>query len=182
MAGQSTLSGNPSGKKNEAGKGQQGKQANDQGKALESIIVPLLERKGFTPVMNSEYLKKPDKYGSELLLKNVLYTTIYNHRGYTEYKLVSKKYGKEVRIECKWQQGNGSVDEKFPYVYLNCINTMPEKDIIIIYGGSGFKEGAIEWMKNVAKELPYTTEKNRDKNIMVLNLEEFITWANNTFR
>jgi hypothetical protein len=31
-------------------------------------------------------------------------------------------------IECKWQQVSGSVDEKLPYLYLNCIEAMPEKN------------------------------------------------------
>ena len=86
-----------------------------------------------------------------------------------------------IRIECKWQQSAGSVDEKLPYLYLNTIEAMPEKDIMILIDGDGFKTGAKEWLRNAVKEKLYTTEENSDTNVMVFSLAEFFTWANNTF-
>jgi hypothetical protein len=50
---------------------------------------------------------------------------------------MSKAHGVHVRIECKWQQSAGSVDEKLPYLYLNAIESMPEDHVIIVYGGGG---------------------------------------------
>jgi hypothetical protein len=50
----------------------------------------------------------------------------------------------EIGIECKWQRISGSVDEKFPYAYLNCIEAMPERDIIIVVDGGGAKQGAVD--------------------------------------
>ncbi len=134
----------------------QGNIANTQGKTLEkSIIEPLIKSKGFQCVSYKDYKKYPSKYGGELLLKDVPFTTIYNHQGRTEYKIISKKHNIEVRVECKWQQSSGSVDEKFPYTYLNCVEAMPERDIIIVYGGKGAKPGAIEWLKNAVNEKKY---------------------------
>ncbi len=70
---------------------------------------------------------------------NVPFTTIYQHGGNTEFRLISERYNMDIRIECKWQQVAGSVDEKLPYLYLNCIEAMPEKHIIIIIDGDGWK-------------------------------------------
>lgn len=109
------------------------------------------------------------------------FITVYGHSGNTEFLLKSKKYNLEIRIECKWQQSSGSVDEKLPYLYLNCIEAMPEKDIIILIDGDGFKEGAIRWLRNAVKKKLYTSSLNVEKNILVMDLKGFLTWANNTF-
>jgi len=58
---------------------------------------------------------------------------------------------------------------------------MPEKDIMILIDGDGFKTGAKEWLRNAVKEKLYTTEENNDTTVMVFSLAEFFTWANNTF-
>jgi len=150
-----------------------------------------LESKGFKCFNYREYNEYirnhtpeeiKDKYGTELLLKNVPFTTIYGHPGKTEFLLRSAKYGLEVRIECKWQEASGSVDEKFPYVYLNAIEAMPENDIIIIADGGGAKRGSIQWLKNVAVNKMYIPKSKQNKNIKVMSLSEFISWSNQTFR
>ena len=125
--------------------------------------------------------KNPENYGQEILLKNVPFETIYGHKGNTEFLLISEKYKLRIRIECKWQQSAGSVDEKLPYLYLNTIEAMPEKDIMILIDGEGFKAGAKTWLKTAVKGKLYTTENNNDKNIMVFTLADFFTWANKTF-
>lgn len=93
--------------------------------------------------------------------------------------LKSKKHKYETRIECKWQRSTGSIDEKFPYLYLNCIEAMPEKNIIIIIDGGGCKQGALNWLKNSIQEFKY--QNDNSKNIRVFSLMEFITWANKAF-
>ena len=102
--------------------------------------------------------------------------------GYTEFLLKSEKHNLEMRIECKWQQSTGSVDEKFPYLYLNCIEAMPEKHILIIVDGGGAKDGAVRWLKNAACRKLFTDDNSRDKQIDVFNLSDFIKWANLKFR
>ena len=131
--------------------------------------------------MYRKWNKNPQKFGNELLLKNVPFKTIYNHKGNTEFLLLSQKYNLKIRIECKWQQVAGSVDEKLPYLYLNTIEAMPEKDIIILIDGDGWKKGAKAWLKSAVTERKYTTENNNNKNIRIFSLADFFTWANNTF-
>ena len=159
----------------------QGGIANQQGKTLEQVVISTFQQKGFQPIPFAKWKDHPDYYGDELLLTNVPYETIYGHQGKTEFKLSSKRYG-EYRIECKWQQSSGSVDEKFPYLYLNCIEKMPEPNIIIIVDGQGAKPGAVDWLKQAVQAKLYTNETTRMKNIQVLSLAEFVIWANQTFR
>ncbi|MCC6690502.1 MAG: 4-diphosphocytidyl-2C-methyl-D-erythritol kinase, partial [Bacteroidia bacterium] len=122
-----------------------------------------------------------ENYGEELLLENVPFVTVYEHKGNTEFLLISKKYNLRIRIECKWQQSAGSVDEKLPYLYLNTIEAMPEKSIMILIDGGGWKTGAIKWLKDAVKQNKYTIKANKDKQILVFNLADFFTWANKTF-
>ena len=120
-------------------------------------------------------------FGDGLLLENIPFITVYEHPGNTEFLLISKKYDLTMRIECKWQQVHGSVDEKLPYLYLNTIEAMPERNIMILIDGAGLKAGAIAWLRNAVKKKKYTDESNKGKNILVFNLTEFFTWANKKF-
>ncbi len=158
-----------------------GKSANITGNQLEVAVQTVLLNKGFEIEMYRKWEKNPEKYGKELLLKNVPFQTIYGHKGNTEFLFISEKYDLRIRIECKWQQSAGSVDEKLPYLYLNTIEAMPEKDIMILIDRDGFKTGAKSWLRNAVKEKLYTTTENNDTNVMVFSLTEFFTWANNTF-
>jgi len=161
--------------------GKQGSRANRSGKTLEKSIVSILQTKGFAVVPYRSYTKNPSRHGTELLLCNAPYQTIYGHLGTTEFLLESQKLNLRIRIECKWQQTSGSVDEKFPYVYLNCIEAMPEKDIIIVADGTGAKAGAMKWLREAVAAKRYTDSSNDDKTVRVMSIVEFMTWANKTF-
>ena len=152
------------------------------GNLLEQTVKTVCSRKGFVIVKHRDWRRHPEDYGSELLLTDVPYNTIYNHSGKTEFLLKSLRYNLEIRIECKWQQVSGSVDEKLPYLYLNSIEVMPEKHILIVIDGAGWKSGAIPWLKNAAASKKYITPENEDKKIEVLSLTEFMTWANRVLR
>ena len=160
----------------------QGELANVSGSTLEQTVKTVFQNKGFEIVTHSKWRKHPEGYAKELLLTNVHFTTVYKHKGYTEFSAKSEKYDFEIRIECKWQQVGGSVDEKLPYLYLNTIEAMPENNIVIIIDGKGFKEGAITWLKDAVQQKKYTDLHNRNKSIEVLTISEFITWANKVLR
>jgi len=160
---------------------EKGTKSNITGNQLEVAVKTVLTGKGFELINYRTWEKNKEKYGDELLLENVPFTTIYEHKGNTEFLLISKKYHLQIRIECKWQQVSGSVDEKLPYLYLNTIEAMPENSIMILIDGPGWKAGAIKWLKDAVKQKKYTTETTMQKNIMVFNLTEFFTWANKTF-
>ena len=159
----------------------QGGLAVESGKTLERIIEDTLSNKGFTCVHHREYIRQPARYGSELLLKNVPYDSIYGHNSKSEFVLKSKRYALEIRIECKWQQSKGSVDEKFPYVYLNCIEQMPEENVFIVLDGGGAKEGAIEWLRNACETNKYIPQDKNNK-VRLMNISDFVIWINQTIR
>lgn len=159
-----------------------GRKTNITGTQLEKAVQTVLLEKGFEIEMYRKWKKNPEKYGEELLLKNVPFETIYGHHGNTEFLLISKKYDLKIRIECKWQQSAGSVDEKLPYLYLNSIEAMPENNIMILIDGDGFKAGAKKWLINAVESRLYTTESNENKEIKVFSLAEFFIWANDTFQ
>jgi hypothetical protein len=163
----------------------QGAYACNQGKVLERTVESTFKAKGFEILMFRDWERRKEAYSPDVLLKHCPFKNIYNHDGYTEFLLYSKTYpspNRAIRIECKWQQSSGSVDEKFPYLYLNFIEAMPEKELVIIVDGNGARSGAVSWLKDAARYKKYTTGVNQDKEIRVFSLTEFIQWANNTFR
>ena len=58
----------------------QGDQANKTGNVLEQLVISTLSAHGFPIIKYSDYTKTPAKYGGELLLRNVPYTTLYDSR------------------------------------------------------------------------------------------------------
>lgn len=160
----------------------QGAFANITGNTLEQIVLNTLVPKGFEVVNYPDYIKPNLLLGKELVVRNVPYRTIYGHPGKTEFLVLSEKYGLEMRIECKWQQSPGSVDEKFPYLYLNCVEAMPERDIMIIVDGGGAKAGAVTWLRETARQQRYIPVGETIKNIHVVTLSEFVVWAHKTLR
>lgn len=124
---------------------QGGALANRQGNILEQQVRQAFASHGFREVAFAEYEKLasgstlPGVPVPDLLVRRVPYQSIYGHRGVTEFLAVSASRGLAIRIECKWQQSQGSVDEKFPYLYLNCIQAMPEREIILLIDGNGYK-------------------------------------------
>lgn len=159
----------------------QGGLANSSGNTLEQMIIATLTSKGFPVALYRQWIKEPAVYPADILLRNVPYETIYGHRGNTEFLLLSERYNLNVRIECKWQQSAGSVDEKFPYLYLNCVEQMPEKHVIIVVDGGGAKAGAVDWLRRACDERLFLSADNM-KTITMMNLVEFIAWANRIFR
>lgn len=158
------------------------KRTTRSGNVLERTVKEVLSANGFEIVKYRDWVRNPDKFGTEVLLTNVPFDTIYKHKGKTEFLLKSKKHNLEIRIECKWQQGAGSVDEKLPYLYLNSIEAMPENHIVVVIDGEGWKAGAIPWLKEAAAKKKYTTSETSKKKIEVLKLAEFMSWANTTFK
>ena len=160
----------------------QGGLANKSGRVLEGTVISLFEQHGFQVVSYRAWVKAPHLYSEELLLRDVPYISIYGHNAKTEFLVQSKRLSLTVRIECKWQQVFGSVDEKFPYLYLNCIFAMPEDFIIIVLDGGGAKPSAVSWLKNAAATRQLIPADKGEKKVVVLSLAEFLGWANRALR
>lgn len=155
---------------------QQGRQAKQNGRILEQTILPLLQAKGFVPVSYSDYQRSPENFAGELVLTHVPYTTIYGASGYSEFVIRSNSRNLLIRVECKWQQAQGSVDEKFPFVYLNAIEAYPESMVFLIVDGGGARQGAVDWLKSAVRQKRFRREECA-KDIRVLSVAEFIAWG-----
>lgn len=160
----------------------QGGLANKQGRILEATVVSVFTGHSLKEVSYTKWIKSPESFGEEVLIRGMPYTSIYGHSGKTEFLAVSKRLNLRTRIECKWQQSSGSVDEKFPYLYLNCIQAMPENHIIIIVDGGGAKASAVAWLRQAARDKLLVDPDKSAKDIQVFSLSEFIVWGNTALR
>lgn len=161
---------------------QGGSYANSSGGVLEGLVEHALAKKGFAVVKYKDWLLNQEQYGEEVLLKNVPYEGLYKHASTTEFVLLSKKYNLETRIECKWQQVSGSVDEKLPYLFLNCSEKMTEPQVIILLDGGGAKPGAVEWLRDSCENFNQRELKTSKRSIDLMNMTEFVQWVNSVFK
>ncbi len=172
-----------------------GQRANKSGQILEGVVRSTLagpQAFGFEVFTHLAYegaLEKNAPLPSRYLVKNPPYETIYGTRGKTEFRLhctnvaptkIFPVSGEFVcRLECKYQATAGSVDEKFPYLYLSCVEAMPEKNIIILMEAKGARAQAVKWLTDAVLQQKYDPAKS--KCIVVLTIAEFIAWSNDAF-
>lgn len=95
-------------------------------------------------------------------------SSIYKSRLYGDFFLQGvPSFPQGIVIELKWQQSQGSVDEKFPYLVLN-IQQRYFYPVVVIADGGGQRPGALQWLRNqVGNNL-----------VGVYTLAEFLDWAN----
>jgi hypothetical protein len=161
-----------------------GTYANKTGRVLEDLVESTFGSHGFDVLPYSKFVKNPEKFGYDLVLKNAPYTNIYGMKGRSEFLVKSKTYDLDLRIECKWQQVSGSVDEKFPYLYMNVIEQIEEPFVIIICDGLGARAGSIQWLRDAVSEFKFRdgNPDYKEKRIEVFNMTEFVKWANQALR
>lgn len=121
--------------------------------------------------------KKPNIFSfkqiDNFLFEDYPFETVYGTKGRSEFLLRAPQFMDDTRIECKWQQVGGTVDEKYPYLLLN-MEKCPENDIIIIYGGGGYREEAIGWMQTQAEKM--------SKNVRIYSTDDALVWINKITR
>ena len=143
-----------------------GKTANENGKAAEDMVEEVIHKHARLPI--KPYRKWGGEYG--VVLKNAPYTNIYgSNRSRSEFLIIDSN-GREMRIEVKWQQVAGSVDEKFPFVLFNALE-VPEPLVVVVVDGGGAKPTAVEWLKEQAR-----LHKSNTKEVLVFDLDEFEEW------
>ncbi|MBD2496786.1 PD-(D/E)XK nuclease superfamily protein [Nostoc sp. FACHB-280] len=154
----------------------QGKRANQAGRILESNVDAILTGHNYFQIGNhvtKEHLLTahllPKRYAKQVYIGAGLYNTLLKVDFFVV-GLPSIPTG--LIIECKWQESGGSVDEKFPYLSMNIQEYYPAPTIVVI-GGEGMREGAIQWLKQ---------QVNLNHNLRgVYSLDRFIAWANKNF-
>jgi hypothetical protein len=155
----------------------QGARANKSGEILENHVETTLRAHGYFHVCSSGTKKRhkdfilnsiflPKRYAKQVYIG----TGIYQTDIYVDFYIVGLPLmASGLIIECKWQESSGSVDEKFPYLNLNIQHSYPAPTIVVI-GGEGMREGAIDWLKQRVTD---------NQNLLaVYSLDRFIAWAN----
>src|SRR3712207_4391487 len=153
-----------------APKGTQGGRAVLTGNSLEQFVLHTLEDRDY------EYIPQK-KFLAACILEQPLYTaqifvgdSIYGRPLKVDFMLYHpEKWPNKLVIECKWQQGAGTADEKYPYTVLNIQNVYPCPAIILL-AGAGFRSGAASWLR---------AQVDGEKLLHVFSMEEFQTWVNN---
>ena len=127
----------------------EGKRANRHGQAAEDSIAAILQ--SFTV-----------RFDRQVRLGR----TIYNSDLHVDFVLRSlPDFPDGLALESKWQDGSGTIDEKFPYVVETLRFGCPIPAIVIVHGG-GCKPGAFAWLRQQCGDQP----------IAALRLEEFVSW------
>ncbi|BAY11279.1 PD-(D/E)XK nuclease superfamily protein [Calothrix sp. NIES-2098] len=151
----------------------QGARANKSGNILEGNIEAVLNGHHYFQIgshVTKEFLLTatllPKRYAKQVYIGAGIYQTALKVDFYVV-GLSANPSG--LIIECKWQESGGSVDEKFPYLNLNIQQSYPAPTIVVI-GGEGMREGAINWLRQQVKY---------NRNLLgVYSLDRFIAWAN----
>ncbi|WP_088239496.1 PD-(D/E)XK nuclease superfamily protein [Calothrix rhizosoleniae] len=151
----------------------QGAQANKSGGILEANVKTILNEHDYFQVghhVPKEIIGNaallPKRYGRQIDIGMGIYQTALN----VDFYIVGiPKFTSGLIIECKYQESGGSVDEKFPYLNLNIQHCYPAPTIVVM-GGTGMRQGALDWLKN---------QVECNHNLVAVNsLDRFIAWAN----
>lgn len=143
----------------------QGGESNGSGKMLEGVIEREFRRFDIPVFDHSENGDNGDLFAEKFLLRNAPYTSIYGCRSRSEFLYVDFRLQSHIRIECRWQEVSGSVDEKLAYLFLNATRAMPERVIWIVLDGGGARAEAVDWIRREVGQVA-------NKTIRILSLPE----------
>ena len=129
-----------------------GKQANKTGNTLEKYVERILVDNGYVEFWDHKeqvFENRKSIGGKQFAKQCPCGTSIYETKRKCDFLVINQaKFPDGLIIECKWQQSNGSVDEKYPFTIFNIFKIgVPT---IILLDGGGYKKQAMEWLKGQA--------------------------------
>lgn len=120
---------------------QQGRQANQNGRAFEEQIAQRLKSKGY---LQADALPNEPDQPFFIYQFRGGFTSLYGLPMRVDFYVWNPvKYPNGLIIECKYQETSGSADEKFPYT-IACLRKT-ELPAILLLIGQGAKRCAVEW-------------------------------------
>lgn len=144
---------------------------NHTGMWLEQLVENEARARGIPVRDYSAELGNGDLYQPNVLVRRVPYTSIYGACSTSEFVLRWNDHS--VRIECRVQETSGSVDEKFPYLFQNARDRMPEPEVHLLLYGDGARVQAVEWLKRQCRQVD-------TKVIRVFTFSEWRAWIKAT--
>ncbi|MEG0287366.1 MAG: hypothetical protein RSB82_04140 [Victivallaceae bacterium] len=129
-----------------------GGKANHTGNQLERFVEQALQSHSYTEFWNhkAQAFDNRKSIGGKQYLKQLpCGRTIYQTVRKVDFLVINRaKFPDDLIIECKWQQSKGSVDEKYPFLLYNIINTgIPT---VILLDGEGYSAAAKKWLTDQA--------------------------------
>jgi hypothetical protein len=112
-----------------------------------------------------------DMFAPIRLIRHVPYINIYDLCGKTEFVLENRVTQHAIRIECKYQNGDGSVEDKLVKSIIELQSKVPENESILLLGGDGFTKEKIAAIKRWA-----LTQRWGPKKVHVFSPPEFHAW------
>ena len=129
-----------------------GRLANRSGKDMERDVAELLDNYEFAELDKAQKKLLHDNEGVMPHLKGRwfaqqvrLYRTLYNSRHTTDFILWAPELSAPHLLEIKWQESQGSVDEKYVFTALS-LKDMPVPAILVLEGG-GARSAAVKWLR-----------------------------------
>ncbi len=171
-----------------------GAEANKSGLTWEAWVKVTAEKQGFTIRNYSQRAAcTTPVIERRIVWTHAPYKTIFHNiknpsKASTEY-LVECGFDR-IRIECKWQGVAGSVDEKYPFMFLNAALTMTEETVVFALGGEYFEKGkgaeVFDWLSNVCNDPPEWFSDDvraslRRRQLLVLTTNSFAKWFRKRF-
>lgn len=136
----------------------QGNEANRSGQFLEHSIENEFRRRGVAVFEADSARETNADWVTEcFLMRNAPYTSIYGCESRSEFLYRDCRLHSDIRIECRWQQCPGSVDEKLPYLYMNALEAMPEQEVWLVVEGGGARPASVEWLKRKCEHVSAKT-------------------------
>lgn len=130
---------------------QQGRQANQNGKAFEQQIAQRLRSKGYMQVDVIPEYQNPNQPFFISQYRSP-FVSIYNLPMRVDFFVWHpSRYPNGLIVECKYQEIAGSTDEKLPYT-VACLKKTGIPAILLLIG-KGAKRGAIDWRLNQQDQL-----------------------------
>jgi hypothetical protein len=154
-----------------------GFEANHSGKWLEDICERgFLGRGFFVRDYSDDAIGTEDMFNPRVLLRRVPYISVAGYEGTSEFVAYDYPSHRSIRIECKWQDGPGSADERLYYTWTNACEAYSETEVLILVGGEGMRKGIVN---DIRKR--FNNTHNLRKKGHLLNVNEFHLWLKMEF-
>lgn len=115
------------------------------------------------------------------LIKNVPYVNIWGKDGYIEFVLELGST-QQIPIECKYQESDGSVDEKYLKTFFDAAFCLPGKEAVLLFDGKAMDPQIVKTLKSWGgqREIRIAGQSLLiQKAIRVMNRNEFDPWLRN---
>lgn len=144
-----------------------GTRANQTGAQLTSFVEGTLRYRGYAKVTQRRFFNLCELRQPIYARECTTGKTIYGGNRRVDFILYHPvKWTECLIIQCKWQSGGGSVDQKYPYDVLST-NINPYQTVFVL-GGRGYSTRSGEWLKSQA---------GKDKVFGVMDQGEFDRFA-----